>query len=153
VMPTATGTEAVESALKIARAATGGRAVMSFPRAFHGKTAGALSLSSRPDLRKYSVLSGGIIGPELPSPAQDATDFLDKLSEALDVRAEGPFAAVIVEPVQVTEVSTRLNPRSSTTLRCAYMRLERSSSSTRFTRASDAPGECSTAMSWPYHRT
>lgn len=103
VMPTATGAEAVEAALKVARAATGRRAVMSFPRAFHGKTAGALSLSSRPDLKRYSVLPNVLSGPALPSSAADVEVFLDALVAVLDGGAEGAVAAVIVEPVQVTE--------------------------------------------------
>lgn len=103
VMPTATGTEAVEAALKVARAATGRRAVMSFPRAFHGKTAGALSLSSRQDLKRYSVLPNALIGPPLPSSAADVEVFLDSLVAVLDGGAEEAVAAVIVEPVQVTE--------------------------------------------------
>lgn len=103
VMPTATGAEAVEAALKVARAATGRPAVMSFPRAFHGKTAGALSLSSRQDLRRYSVLPNALAGPPLPSSAAGVEVFLDALVAVLDGGAEGAVAAVIVEPVQVTE--------------------------------------------------
>lgn len=103
VMPTATGTEAVEAALKVARAKTGRRAVMSFPHAFHGKTAGSLSLSSRRDLKRYSVLPHALIGPPLPSSTADTAAFLDALTAILDGGAQGGVAAVIVEPVQVTE--------------------------------------------------
>jgi len=85
------------------RAATGRRAVMSFPRAFHGKTAGALSFSSRQDLKRYSALPNALVGPPLPSSAADVELFLDDLVAVLDGDAEGAIAAVIVEPVQVTE--------------------------------------------------
>jgi 4-aminobutyrate aminotransferase-like enzyme len=103
VMPAATGAEAVEAALKIVRAATGRRSVMSFPRGYHGKTAGALSLSAREDLRRYSVLPSALTGPALPSSAAEVEVFLDTLVTCLDGGSEGAVAAVIIEPVQVTE--------------------------------------------------
>jgi acetylornithine/LysW-gamma-L-lysine aminotransferase len=42
------GTEAVEAALKFARASTGRSAIVSFKRSFHGRTFGAMSASFRP---------------------------------------------------------------------------------------------------------
>ena len=41
------GTEAVEGALKLARAATGRKKIVATYDAFHGKTLGALSVSGR----------------------------------------------------------------------------------------------------------
>ncbi|MEU2659022.1 aspartate aminotransferase family protein [Streptomyces sp. NPDC007325] len=109
VLPTATGGEAVESALKIARAATGHRAVVTFRHGYHGKTAGALALTWRPEFKAYSDLPDtSVVTAELPDPRtpreDDAERFAAGLSRALD-RADrlGGTAAVVLEPVQVTE--------------------------------------------------
>ncbi|MFE9042248.1 aspartate aminotransferase family protein [Streptomyces sp. NPDC012421] len=109
VLPTATGGEAVESALKIARAATGHRAVVTFRHGYHGKTAGALALTWRPEFKAYSDLPDtSVVTAELPDPRtpreDDAERFAAGLARALD-RADrlGGTAAVVLEPVQVTE--------------------------------------------------
>ncbi|WP_329061029.1 aspartate aminotransferase family protein [Streptomyces sp. NBC_01429] len=110
VLPTATGAEAVESALKIARAATGHQAVLAFRHGYHGKTAGALALTWRAEFKTY----GGprpdhVVVAELPDPrvegaADDVARFAAGLSAALDdADRRGGTAAVVVEPVQVTE--------------------------------------------------
>ncbi|NUP41716.1 MAG: aspartate aminotransferase family protein [Streptomyces sp.] len=112
VLPTATGAEAVESALKIARAATGHRAVVGFTHGFHGKTAGALGLTWRAEFKQYSALASGTVVtvslPELRGPAaagpEDTAAFLSGLEAALDRAGRlGGTAAVVLEPVQVTE--------------------------------------------------
>jgi 4-aminobutyrate aminotransferase/(S)-3-amino-2-methylpropionate transaminase len=55
-----TGTEAVENAVKLSRAATGRSAVICFEHAFHGRSLGALSFTSRARPYKYGM------GPFLP---------------------------------------------------------------------------------------
>lgn len=50
------GAEAVEAALKLARAATGRRLVVSTRNSFHGKTLGALSATGRPRYQTPSAL-------------------------------------------------------------------------------------------------
>ncbi|MFK4107844.1 aspartate aminotransferase family protein [Streptomyces sp. NPDC002176] len=112
VLPTVTGAEAVESALKIARAATGHRTVVGFTHGYHGKTAGALGLTWRAEFRRYSALPPDAVVtaslPELRGPGavspEDTAAFLAGLEAALD-RADrlGGTAAVFLEPVQVTE--------------------------------------------------
>ncbi|QMU71307.1 aminotransferase class III-fold pyridoxal phosphate-dependent enzyme [Streptacidiphilus sp. P02-A3a] len=109
VLPTATGAEAVEAALKIARAATGHRAVLSFRYGYHGKTAGALGLTWRAEFKSFSALPRDtVVTADLPDPRRpgpvDAAAFAAGLSAALD-RADrlGGTAAVVLEPVQVTE--------------------------------------------------
>ncbi len=84
------GAEAVEGALKIARAATGRPGFISCEGGFHGKTFGALSVSGRP---KYQtpyepLLSGCTLVP---------FGNLDALETALKA---GQAAAFIVEPIQ-----------------------------------------------------
>ncbi|MFF2807182.1 aspartate aminotransferase family protein [Streptomyces sp. NPDC058000] len=110
VLPTATGAEAVESALKIARAATGHQAVVTFRHGYHGKTAGALALTWRPEFKTYSgPQPDHVVTAELPDPrtggtADGTARFAAGLSTALDAAdLRGGTAAVVLEPVQVTE--------------------------------------------------
>ncbi|MET9544764.1 aminotransferase class III-fold pyridoxal phosphate-dependent enzyme [Streptomyces sp. NPDC006627] len=86
------GAEAVEAALKLARAATGRRLVVSTRNSFHGKTLGALSATGRP---RYQTPFGA------PSAGFHHIPFGDP--EALrQIFGEHPedIAAFIVEPVQ-----------------------------------------------------
>ena len=83
------GTEAVEAALKLARAATGRREWISTIGAFHGKTLGALTVSGRDTYRDpFQPLVPGVT--HVPYGDADAV-----------IRALHPgVAAVIVEPIQ-----------------------------------------------------
>jgi ornithine--oxo-acid transaminase len=84
------GTEAVEAAIKIARAATGRPRVLFAEHAFHGLTLGSLSLNGNDEFRDG-------FGPLLPG--CEAVPFGD--AEALGRELErGDVAAFVVEPVQ-----------------------------------------------------
>ncbi|QNP66470.1 aspartate aminotransferase family protein [Streptomyces genisteinicus] len=83
------GTEAVETALKFARRATGRRRVLYCDHAFHGLTAGSLSVNGENGFRDG-------FAPLLPDTAVELGD-LDALER--EVRA-GDVAALVVEPVQ-----------------------------------------------------
>ncbi|MFE5212350.1 aspartate aminotransferase family protein [Streptomyces sp. NPDC056600] len=83
------GTEAVETALKFARRATGRPRILHCDHAFHGLTAGALSANGEPGFRDG-------FGPLLPGTAVPLGD-LGALEREL---ARGDVAALIVEPVQ-----------------------------------------------------
>ncbi|GLW52572.1 aspartate aminotransferase family protein [Kitasatospora phosalacinea] len=83
------GTEAVETALKFARYATGRRRVLYCDHAFHGLTAGSLSVNGEGGFRKG-------FDPLLPDTAIPLGD-LDALKREL---RKGDVAALIVEPVQ-----------------------------------------------------
>jgi 4-aminobutyrate aminotransferase / (S)-3-amino-2-methylpropionate transaminase / 5-aminovalerate transaminase len=99
------GTEAVENAVKFARAFTGRPAVIGFEGGFHGRTLLSLSLTSKTHPYKAGL---GPFAPEvyrLPF-AQDyrgpnAADALAALERALvtQVAAE-TVAAIVIEPVQ-----------------------------------------------------
>ncbi|GAA3302794.1 aspartate aminotransferase family protein [Dactylosporangium vinaceum] len=104
VLPTATGAEAVESALKVARAATGRRPVVGFRYGYHGKTAGALALTWRAEFKRYSAPAGDVFTAELPDPRSGPAD-LDHFARHLAavLSAAGDPAAIVVEPIQVTE--------------------------------------------------
>ena len=83
------GTEAVEAALKFARCATGRPRVVYCDHAFHGLTAGSLSVNGADEFRRG-------FGPLLPGARVPFGD-LDALRREV---ARGDVAAFIVEPVQ-----------------------------------------------------
>ena len=90
MVPANTGTEAVEGAIKLARAATGRPRILYATHAFHGLTLGSLSLNGD------EVFRDGF-GPLLPG--CDSVQFGD--TEALRKElARGDVAAFIVEPIQ-----------------------------------------------------
>src|SRR5690606_19019550 len=83
------GAEAVEGALKLARAATGRTEIISTQGAFHGKTFGALSATGRELYRKpFEPLLPGFVHV----PYGDA--------DAVEAVISDRTAAVIVEPIQ-----------------------------------------------------
>ena len=84
------GAEAVEAALKLARAATGKKRFLFCQGAFHGKTFGALSVTGRD---KYKEA----FRPLLPGCSQVPFGDLDALEESLQ---DNDVAAFIVEPIQ-----------------------------------------------------
>ncbi len=90
MVPANTGTEAVEAAIKIARAATGRGRVLYADHAFHGLTLGALSLNGNEEFREG-------FGPLLPGCERVGFGDLEGLEREL---APGDVAAFVVEPVQ-----------------------------------------------------
>jgi len=90
MVPANTGTEAVEAAAKIARAATGRPRLLYADHAFHGLTLGALSLNGNEEFR-----SG--FGPLVPGCDRVAFGDAVALERELD---GGDVAALIVEPIQ-----------------------------------------------------
>ena len=85
-----TGTEAVEGAIKLARASTGRPRILYASHAFHGLTLGSLSLNGDEQFRDG-------FGPLLPG--CDSVPFGD-LGPLRDELQRGDVAAFIVEPVQ-----------------------------------------------------
>src|SRR5271166_1415388 len=90
MIPANTGTEAVEAAIKVARAATGRPRVLYAEHAFHGLTLGSLSLNGNAEFRDG-------FGPLLPGCEPVAFGDLDELEQQL---SRGEVAAFVVEPVQ-----------------------------------------------------
>lgn len=84
------GTEAVEGALKLARAATGREKIVYCRNSFHGKSFGSLSVTGR---EKYQRP----FAPLLPGCEAVPYDDLEALEAKL---AGGDVAAFIVEPIQ-----------------------------------------------------
>jgi ornithine--oxo-acid transaminase len=90
MVPANSGTEAVEAAIKLARAATGRARVLYAEHAFHGLTLGSLSLNGGREFREG-------FGPLLPGCEPVGFGDLDALAREL---ARGDVAAFVVEPVQ-----------------------------------------------------
>jgi ornithine--oxo-acid transaminase len=90
IVPANTGSEAVEAAIKIARAATGHPRVLYAEHAFHGLTLGSLSLNGGIEFREG-------FGPLLPGCDPVGFGDLDALEREL---AHGDVAAFVVEPIQ-----------------------------------------------------
>jgi ornithine--oxo-acid transaminase len=84
------GTEAVEAAIKLARAATGRPRILYCERGFHGLTMGSLSINGNPEFRERF---GALL------PGCDAVPFGDVASLEREL-ARGDVAAFVVEPVQ-----------------------------------------------------
>lgn len=103
------GSEAIEGAIKFARAHTGRAGLLYAEGAFHGLTCGALSLMGDPFWREG-------FGPLLPEAESVPFGNLEALEQEL---ASGRFAALILEPIQ-GEGGVRLPPpeylRSAQTL-------------------------------------
>ncbi len=90
MVPANSGTEAVEAAVKIARAATGRERILYAEHAFHGLTLGSLSLCGDAHFRDG-------FGPLLPGCDPVPFGDLGALEREL---ARGDVAAFVVEPVQ-----------------------------------------------------
>jgi acetylornithine/succinyldiaminopimelate/putrescine aminotransferase len=88
------GAEAVEAAIKLAKASRpGGSCFINFTRAFHGKTAGALSLTANEDYqRPFRPLAFKTLTP----PFGD----LDAFEETIVKKGADNIIAVILEPIQ-----------------------------------------------------
>ncbi len=100
-----TGAEAVENAVKIARAATGRQAVISFAGGFHGRTFMGLALTGKvvPYKVGFGAMPGDVFHVPFPVPLHgisvaDSLSALERLFKA-DVDPNR-VAAIIVEPVQ-----------------------------------------------------
>jgi 4-aminobutyrate aminotransferase/(S)-3-amino-2-methylpropionate transaminase len=99
-----TGSEATENAIKIARAATGRPAVVSFSYGYHGRTLLALTMTGKVDPYKQNF---GPFAPEVyqaPYPdarrGYDTAAALRALAELFETRvAPRHIAAFIIEPV------------------------------------------------------
>jgi ornithine--oxo-acid transaminase len=90
VVLTSSGTESVEAAIKLARAATRRPRLVYCERGFHGLTLGSLSVNGNEEFRER-------FGPLLPGCASVPFGDLDALAGEL---RRGDVAAFIVEPIQ-----------------------------------------------------
>jgi len=105
------GSEAVETALKLIRRATGRSGVVAFTGGFHGRTMGALSLMGKGSQRRgLGSLGGNVYHIPYPDPYRSplgsgddvASSTIRLLRAFLDDPASGwsDVGAVVIEPVQ-----------------------------------------------------
>jgi 4-aminobutyrate aminotransferase/(S)-3-amino-2-methylpropionate transaminase len=100
-----TGAEAVENAIKIARAATGRPGVIAFGGGYHGRTLLTLSLTGKvaPYKTGFGPFPGDIFHAAFPDPARGVSvdDSIESIEAIFrnDIEA-ARVAAIIVEPVQ-----------------------------------------------------
>jgi 4-aminobutyrate aminotransferase len=87
------GAEAVENAVKIARAATGRQAVIAFDRAFHGRTLLTMAMTSKVAYKR----GFGPFAPEVYRAPIDIDGLRRLLRSEID---PGSVACIIAEPVQ-----------------------------------------------------
>ena len=100
-----TGSEAVENAVKIARAATGRTGVIAFTSAYHGRTLMTLALTGKkvPYAAGMGLLPGGVFRARYPSALHgvEVAEALDSVERIFKNDAEPcDIAAIVVEPVQ-----------------------------------------------------
>ncbi|MFJ4156854.1 aspartate aminotransferase family protein [Pseudomonas sp. NPDC089752] len=121
-MLTNSGAEAAENALKVARAATGKRAIIAFDGGFHGRTLATLNLNGK--VAPYKQRVGELPGPvyHVPYPSADTGVSCEQALKAMDrlfsvELAVEDVAAFIFEPVQGEGGFLALDPAFTQALR------------------------------------
>ncbi|MCI0913469.1 aspartate aminotransferase family protein [Pseudomonas putida] len=121
-MLTNSGAEAAENALKVARGATGKRAIIAFDGGFHGRTLATLNLNGK--VAPYKQRVGELPGPvyHLPYPSADTGVTCEQALQAMDrlfsvELAVEDVAAFILEPVQGEGGFLALDPAFAQALR------------------------------------
>ena len=121
-MLTNSGAEAAENALKVARGATGKRAIIAFDGGFHGRTLATLNLNGK--VAPYKQRVGELPGPvyHLPYPSADTGVTCEQALKAMDrlfsvELAVEDVAAFIFEPVQGEGGFLALDPAFAQALR------------------------------------
>lgn len=103
------GTEAVETALRIARSATGRFEIIAFHNSYHGRSLGALSLTAGASRQGVGPLLPGVVHVPSPytyrslfgdDPQRCATACADHLETVAAQTLTAAPAAVIIEPLQ-----------------------------------------------------
>ncbi|MEH6563742.1 MAG: 4-aminobutyrate--2-oxoglutarate transaminase [Halopseudomonas sp.] len=100
-----TGSEALENAVKIARAATGRAGVIAFTGAYHGRTMMTLSMTGKvaPYSAGMGLMPGGVYRAQFPCPLhgvsdEDAIASIERIFKN-DAQPQD-IAAIVIEPVQ-----------------------------------------------------
>ncbi|QSX30724.1 4-aminobutyrate--2-oxoglutarate transaminase [Shewanella cyperi] len=99
------GSEAVENAIKVARAATGRAGVIAFTSGYHGRTMAALALTGKvaPYSKGMGLMQANVFRARFPSALHGISedDAMDSIAQIFRNDAEpADIAAIILEPVQ-----------------------------------------------------
>ena len=100
-----TGSEALENAVKIARAATGRAGVIAFAGGYHGRTMMTLAMTGKvmPYASGMGLMPGGVFRARFPDALHGVSedDAIDSIEQIFKNDAEpSDIAALVVEPVQ-----------------------------------------------------
>ena len=100
-----TGSEALENAVKIARAATGRAGVIAFAGGYHGRTMMTLAMTGKvmPYASGMGLMPGGVFRARFPDALHGVSedDAIDSIEQIFKTDAEpSDIAALVVEPVQ-----------------------------------------------------
>lgn len=100
-----TGSEALENAVKIARAATGRAGVIAFTGGYHGRTMMTLSMNGKvsPYSAGMGLMPGGVYRAQFPCPLHGVSDddAIASIERIFKNDAEPrDIAAIVIEPVQ-----------------------------------------------------
>ncbi|GGJ08192.1 4-aminobutyrate--2-oxoglutarate transaminase [Halopseudomonas pertucinogena] len=100
-----TGSEALENAVKIARAATGRAGVIAFAGGYHGRTMMTLAMTGKvmPYASGMGLMPGGVFRARFPDALHGVSedDAIDSIKQIFKTDAEPrDIAALVVEPVQ-----------------------------------------------------
>jgi 4-aminobutyrate aminotransferase / (S)-3-amino-2-methylpropionate transaminase / 5-aminovalerate transaminase len=94
------GAEAVENAVKIARAATGRPGVIVFDNAFHGRTLLTMTMTAKEDYKRgFGPFAPDVYRAPGPYPYRDVSSE-DALGTVESLLAEHEIGCVVLEPVQ-----------------------------------------------------
>ncbi|WP_339845564.1 4-aminobutyrate--2-oxoglutarate transaminase [uncultured Halopseudomonas sp.] len=100
-----TGSEALENAVKIARAATGRAGIIAFTGGYHGRTMMTLSMNGKvaPYSSGMGLMPGGVYRAQFPCPLHGVSDAdaIASIERIFKNDAEPrDIAAIVIEPVQ-----------------------------------------------------
>jgi 4-aminobutyrate aminotransferase-like enzyme len=124
ILPAVTGAEAVEAALKVARAHTNRKQLLAFNYSYHGKTTGALAVTWREALKAHIshdknntvFCPAPYLGVDWACGTAQAIDCLNRTLLELQAGKNLP-AAIIVEPIESTEGVLVIDPAFLTHVR------------------------------------
>ncbi len=100
------GAEAVENAIKVARAATGKPSIVAFDHAYHGRTnlTMALTAKSMPYKHSFGPFAGDVYRAPMSYPYRDGLSGAEAAAKAISIIDKqvgaSETAAVIIEPIQ-----------------------------------------------------
>lgn len=100
------GAEAVENAVKVARAVTGRSAIVVFDHSFHGRTNLAMAMTAKavPNKQGFGPFAGEIYRAPMSYPFRDGLTGAEAAARAIDVIEKqigrDSVAGVVIEPIQ-----------------------------------------------------
>jgi len=121
VFPTNSGSEAIDSSVRMARQITGRSVVISFDGAFHGRTVAAASVSAYSSKIKHGFhpMMAGVVHSSYPGVnGRSVEEAIDQLEFLLDAQVSPEdVAAILIEPIQGENAYRKADPEFMVYLR------------------------------------